>query len=562
MLAAILICGAMTVLTSCSENDNPVDSKTLAEKLVGEWIMEHDMDGVDLFVEGNDVQIPADADMFTNIYHFDADGKGWTELVIMKDGKCVASVTSRYGEGEFTYTIDKNGKVLVNYPKEEIGDELTFDGQRLTTLVRGQQFSFVRATKEQIEKYKAEADAFHGGSDEPRITKTIRYEEKKATVYNFEYPSTDPFGNPVTLSGSIILGDETTFPEQNIMEVSGIVLYNHFTVFHQDECPSHGDLDVPMIVVGSEMAVVAPDYYGFGVTGDKNQAYCISRANAQASVDALIAARELIKGMGYKLGDYLFNVGYSQGGQTAIGVLRLLAEKYPDIKVTHTIAGGGPYDIGETYRQLVSRGESTMPSTVISSVLSYNEYFNLGVDYADVFKEDVLKRIPEYLLSKKYKRDELEGKLASNKLSEVFLPAMFDFESPLSKKFMEAFEKDNLCKGWTPRKTERITLVHNELDGCVPYANATKMADFFEKQGFKVDRTTTDDRYVDGKVFLCNFSVPDGVISPKLGAHEAGALQFAIEFMNTACHYLEPFDGWWWKPSAKEIEDFLGMDEK
>ena len=50
-----------------------------------------------------------------------------------------------------------------------------------------------------------------------------------------------------------------------------------------------------------------------------------------------------------------------------------------------------------------------MPSTVISSVLSYNEYFNLGVDYADVFKEDVLKGIPEYLLSKKYKRAELDG---------------------------------------------------------------------------------------------------------------------------------------------------------
>lgn len=36
-----------------------------------------------------------------------------------------------------------------------------------------------------------------------RITETIRYEEKKATVYNIEYPSKDPFGNPVTLSGSI-----------------------------------------------------------------------------------------------------------------------------------------------------------------------------------------------------------------------------------------------------------------------------------------------------------------------------------------------------------------------
>ena len=259
----------------------------------------------------------------------------------------------------------------------------------------------------------------------------------------------------------------------------------------------------------------------------------------------------MLKEKGYTWDDFLFNVGYSQGGQTAIGVLRLLAEKYPDIKVTHTIAGGGPYDIGETYRQFVSMGESTMPSTVISSVLSYNEYFNLGVDYADVFKEDVLKRIPEYLLSKNYTRSELEGKLAPNNFSEVFLPDMFNFESALSKRFMEAFEKENLCKGWTPRKTERITLVHHEKDGCVPYANATKMADYFEQQGFKVDRGMTDDIYVDGKVFLCNTT---GVISTKVGEHENGAFFFAIEFMNTTCHYLG-LKGWWYYPSAKDIED-------
>ena len=41
-----------------------------------------------------------------------------------------------------------------------------------------------------------------------RITETIRKDDKKATVYNIEYPSVDPFGNPVTLSGSIIIGDE------------------------------------------------------------------------------------------------------------------------------------------------------------------------------------------------------------------------------------------------------------------------------------------------------------------------------------------------------------------
>ena len=133
-----------------------------------------------------------------------------------------------------------------------------------------------------------------------RITDTIRNEKKKATIYNIEYPSTDPFGRPVILSGSIIVGDEVDADDK---KAAGMVLYNHFTVFQKDECPSHGDVGVPLVVVGSKMIAVAPDYFGFGVTGDKNQAYCISRANAQASVDALIAARELLKEKGYTWDD-------------------------------------------------------------------------------------------------------------------------------------------------------------------------------------------------------------------------------------------------------------------
>ncbi len=46
-----------------------------------------------------------------------------------------------------------------------------------------------------------------------------------------------------------------------------------------------------------------------------------------------------------------------------------------------------------------------------------------------------------------------------NKLADMFVPEMLDFESAVSKRLMVAFEKDNLCKGWTPRKNERITLL-------------------------------------------------------------------------------------------------------
>ena len=380
-----------------------------------------------------------------------------------------------------------------------------------------------------------------------RITETIRKEEAKATVYNFEYPSVDPYGNPVTLSGSIVVGDEV---EADSKQASGMVLYNHFTVFQKDECPSRGDLGIVLKVVGSKLIAVAPDYYGFGVTGDKNQAYCMSRTNAQSSVDALLAARQLLKEKGYKWGDFLFNLGYSEGGQTAMGVVRLVAEKYPDIKITHTVAGAGPYDIGETYRQLVSSGETSMPSTVISTLLAYNEYNELDVDNNEMFLDPILDNILIYLLSKDYKRDDLEGKLASYKIADWINPTLFDFKSDLSLKFMEVFEKDNLSKGWKPRGDERISLVHNKLDACVPFANTTQMAEFFKQAGFTVDEGRTEDRYVDGKVFVYSVNVP--ALSEKTGTHEAGAIAFVAELVIVVCHYLDIKP--WFSLTAEELE--------
>lgn len=88
----------------------------------------------------------------------------------------------------------------------------------------------------------------------------------------------------------------------------------------------------------------------------------------------------------------------------------------------------------------------------------------------------------------------------------------------------------------------------------MPYANATKMADYLEQKGFNVYREIIEnkDRYVDGTVFLNKITIEDGELSPTLGAHEACALQFAIEFLTVASHYLG-LEKWWYNPN---LEDF------
>ena len=119
-----------------------------------------------------------------------------------------------------------------------------------------------------------------------RITATKYYPEDKMTAYNIEYPSLDPYGKPVTLSGAITVGDEI---KDGKAPAVGVVLVNHFTVYRKDQCPSKGDLMIQKFVVGSKMVGASADYYGFGCTEDKNQAYCIGSVNAQASIDCLLA---------------------------------------------------------------------------------------------------------------------------------------------------------------------------------------------------------------------------------------------------------------------------------
>lgn len=370
----------------------------------------------------------------------------------------------------------------------------------------------------------------------PEITETQYYEEFHMTAYNFTYPSTDPFGDPVILSGTITIGDEV----EEEKSAAGLVLYNHFTVNYKDECPSHGDLAVQKLIVGSGLITISSDYYGFGITGNEMQAYCMANTNAQGSIDALFAAKELLSARGYKWGDVLFNAGYSQGGQTSIAVLKLASEKYPDLKFSCTFAGGGPYSISETYRSLITAGESEMVSTVIGVILAYNHFYKLGVDLSDVFKEPVLNNLDEWLLSKEYKSDEIEEKIGTKVLAEVLQPDFLNLDSEISKKFMAVMDKEDLCSGWTPNEDEQIVICHNEDDAVVPVSNANKLIEFFESKGLPV----TDD-IESGGVYTSVYEMGSVFTT----SHKMGAISFFVAIIGKVNHIL----GTEWTPSEAAI---------
>lgn len=340
------------------------------------------------------------------------------------------------------------------------------------------------------------------------ITDSLFLENGKLKVYNYVYPSIDPYGKPIMLSGTISMGEAVS----GKASAKGFILYNHPTIYRADQCPSKGELSMQSLAKEMDLITVSADYYGFGITEHHHQAYCISLCNGRASIDAFIAAKGLLSQMGFSWGDKIFNVGYSQGGQTAVAVMRLAAEQYRDLNITYTFAGAGSYDLPETYHQFVDATIAGMPSTVVSVLLSYNEFKGLEFSNGDMFLEPVASHINDWFLSKSYTRQEIDAMVGSLAIADYLSPVLLDTNSSRAGELFAALDQDNLCHGWTPRGDEHVMLFHSNQDITVPVANTQNLYDFLTGNG------VTD----------IDLQLQDVAATTANPAHENAARNFAI----------------------------------
>ena len=497
--AAILICGATTVFTSCAGNeDTPVvpSQQGMEESLIGLWYEEFEYE--DVTENGK----PFNHALI--IVETKADHTGYVALAVFDD--TFNEPLEIYGgpnDAPFLWQVTAGGHVILTDPNT--GESV------VTTRTRGggNHNSFVDIS--QIEMNSGQGGiTFSNASHKGSLTKAgssknglIQDWMAKSTLpracitdsipveifpdymnYVFSYPSVDPFGNPCTLSGTITV-DKSLIKDNK--PFNGILLYNHFTVYATTQAPSRGAVEFPTGAAFTKFIVVAPDYYGFGITEKEPQAYCISRANGRASLDAYLAAKRLIEDLKVKKGDDFVIAGYSEGGQTTMGVLREISERHPEIKVKRAFAGDGPYDINSMY-DAITKGDTEMPSTVCNVLYAYNYFFRLGYDIHDYLKDPVASHFDDWFLSKQYKRKALDEELIKTKKTSDFLTAaVLDTSSPLSRRFKAAFSQDALTSGWTPRKDFDVMLFHDTKDDVVPVENFYAMRKFLKEKGIKTE---------------------------------------------------------------------------
>ena len=495
MLTAALMLG----MSACSDkNDDAAahDQQALERSLIGLWCEEFKYE--DVTEDGkpfNRAMIAVEAK---------EDHTGYVALAVFDE--MFNEPLEVYGgpkDGAFTWQVTPEGHITLTVPNSGTATKSAL------TRSDGDHSNFVDVS--QIEMTSAQGNiSFSNASHEGTLTKATDNEKDllqdwmaKSTLpkacitdkipvpllsdymnYVFNYPSVDPFGNPCTLSGTITV-NEALYKEDK--PYNGIMLYNHFTIYATTQAPSRGAVEFPTGASLTDFIIVAPDYYGFGITENEPQAYCISRANGRASLDAYLAAKRLVEELNVKKRDDFVIVGYSEGGQTTMGVLREISERHPEIQVKRAFAGDGPYDINSMY-DVLAQGYTEMPSTVCNVLWAYNHFYRLGYDIHDYLKDPVASHFDEWFLSKQNKRIPLDEELlVTKKTSDICTDAVLDSKSPLSRRFKAAFSQDALTSGWTPRSDFDIMLFHDTMDDVVPVENFYAMSEFLKSHGIKTE---------------------------------------------------------------------------
>lgn len=320
------------------------------------------------------------------------------------------------------------------------------------------------------------------------------------------YLSHDVAGDTTRLSGRIYVGRPLS------KKLKGIIIANHYTKAADKECPSNHFIQPEAIFAVFGYAVVMADYIGYGKTVEMDHPYLHWTSTAQSCIDAYLATRQYLIDNEYEIGDELYNVGYSQGGEASMAVLRMVTEKYSDdIQFTKSFMGGGPYNIEATFDDIVANDNTGIPYAMPMIINGLNCAHNLNLNLDDIFIGQVHDNYDK-VLSKKYTSDELSEFITDREATKIFSDFMFDKTDPVTARIMEAARRNNLAGTWTPKQGENIYLLHSTTDDMVPFVNSELMAEALAE---------TD----------CDYEV----VFQDLGKHTTGAIIF---FLSVAGYLL------------------------
>ena len=298
------------------------------------------------------------------------------------------------------------------------------------------------------------------------------------SAISYTYRSADPQGNPTDLSGIIYIPDSAL---NGTTSLTGIALTNHGTIASNAECPTK-KAQLEGAMAWKNYAIIMPDYYGFGVSASKPQAYLDPSTTARGNIDACLAAFQILKDRSVTIPGKLYSFGYSQGGFNSMANLKYVSE-HPELGITFekVMCGGSPFDVEQTWSAYTQGTFHNVIGFVPLTVVSINETHSLGLDYATLFKGALLSNWETWILSKQYTLTEINNMLGTDSLSDILNDDFISGRNASYEAVVNVCRSYSLISGWTPPSSgTKIILYHSRQDDTVPFANFTAMKTFLD----------------------------------------------------------------------------------
>ena len=301
---------------------------------------------------------------------------------------------------------------------------------------------------------------------------------KPASAISYTYLSADPQGEPVELSALLYIPNAAL---EGAQALTGISLTSHGTIASKAECPTM-KAQFEGALAWKNYAMVMPDYYGFGASADRPQAYLDPETTARGNIDAYLAASQLLEDRKVTLPSKLYSFGYSQGGFNSMANLKYVAE-HPELSIhfEKVMCGGSPFDVELTWNAYTGGTFRNAIAFVPLSVVSVNEAQQLGIPYSSLFKGALLSNWRDWILSKEHTLSEINGLIGTDNLADILDDDFMAGRGDAYDRVMALCRRYSLTSGWTPPSGTKVFLYHSNQDDTGPYANLTAMKAFLDE---------------------------------------------------------------------------------
>ena len=288
---------------------------------------------------------------------------------------------------------------------------------------------------------------------------------KKVIELSGVYESIDVDGNPITLSGKVLLPADG--------KIKRCILVSHFTIGSNIEAPSNS-FPLEGVLVKLGYALIVPDYIGYGVTVDKVHPYLVMELTARNVLDMYKAVVPFLKEAGCQpQHDDIYLMGYSQGGATTMAVQHLIEHHDEDVKIRRVFAGGGPYDVKATYDRFVETNVASYPCAVPIMMQGMVVGNKLNLDMSELMAPHIYENLDEWVNSKRYTAKQLNELMGSRVTSDLLTAKGMDRTSKEVSELYKAMTNNSILSySWTPEAP--VYIMHSIDDESVPYDNAAR----------------------------------------------------------------------------------------